>query len=78
MTISDNTILAENLGDLFRSLGKKGYNASKKLAKNVSKNPGRTFAIKSPKTVLSTIPNAINFHHGGKSICLEEIAEICK
>ena len=30
MTVSDNTIGAESLGDFFKSLGKKGLNASKK------------------------------------------------
>ena len=40
MTVSDNTIQAEGLGDFFRNLGKKGLNVSKKMAKNVLKNPG--------------------------------------
>ena len=35
MTVSDNTIQAEGLGDFFKNLGKKGLNVSKKLAKNV-------------------------------------------
>ena len=32
-TVSDNTIKAEGLGDLFKNLGKKGLNVSKKMAK---------------------------------------------
>ena len=36
MTVSDNTILAEALGDFFKNLGKKGLN-EKKLAQNVLK-----------------------------------------
>ena len=35
MTVSDNTIKAEGLGDFFKNLGNKGLNVSKKMAKNV-------------------------------------------
>ena len=62
MTISDNTIAAENLGDFFKSLGEKGFIASKKMAKNVLKHPGidlaiganvgNAFATPSPKAAL--------------------------
>ena len=45
MTISDNIIAAGNLGDVFKSLGKKGAFVSKKMAKNVSKIPGRDLEI---------------------------------
>ena len=45
MTVSDNTIKAEGLGDFFKNLGKKGLNVSKKMAKNVLKNPGRALEI---------------------------------
>ena len=37
MTVSDNTIKAEGLGDFFNNLNKKGVNVSKKMAKNVLK-----------------------------------------
>ena len=40
MIVSDNVIQAEGLGDFFKNLGKKGINASKKMAKNVLSNPG--------------------------------------
>ena len=33
MTVSDDTIKAEGLGDFFKNLGKKGLNVSKKMAK---------------------------------------------
>ena len=33
MTVSDNRIQAEGLGDFFKNLGKKGLNVSKKMAK---------------------------------------------
>ena len=33
MTVSDNTIKPEGLGDFFKNLGKKGLNVSKKMAK---------------------------------------------
>ena len=35
MTVSDNTIKAEGLGDFFKNLGKKGLNVSKNIAENV-------------------------------------------
>ena len=40
MTVRDNTIKSEGLGDFFKNLGKKGLNISKKMAKNVLSNPG--------------------------------------
>ena len=45
MIVSDNTIRAEGLGDFFKNLGKKGHNVSKKMAKNVLKNPSRALDI---------------------------------
>ena len=80
MTVSDNTIKAEGLGDFFKNLGKKGLNASKKMAKNVLKNPGRAleiganvgsaFASRSPKAALSSLPEVSNFYHTGKGLYL--------
>ena len=35
MIVSDSTVAAERLGDLFKSPGKKGLYASKKMAKIV-------------------------------------------
>ena len=40
MTVSDNAIQAEGLGDFFKNLGKKGINLSKRMANNVLSNPG--------------------------------------
>ena len=37
MTVSDNTIVAEGKGNLFKNFGRKGLNVSKKMAKNVLK-----------------------------------------
>ena len=64
MTVSDNTIKAEGLGDFFKNLGKKGLKLSKKMAKNVLKNPGRAleiganvgsaFASRNPKAALTS------------------------
>ena len=45
MTVSDNTIKAEGLGDFFKNLGEKGLNLSKKMAKNVIRNPGRALNL---------------------------------
>ena len=80
MTVSDNTIKAEGLGSFFKNLGKISAKAGKKLATNVLKNPGRALEItsniataaatKSPKAVLSTLPEVINFYHTGKGLYL--------
>ena len=80
MTVSDNTIEAEGLGDFFKNLGKISAKAGKKLAKNVLSNPGRALdltakiataaATKSPKAALSTLPEVINFYHTGKGLYL--------
>ena len=80
MIVSDNTIQAEGLGDFFKNLGKISAKAGKKLAKNVISNPGRALdltakiatatATKSPKGVLSTLPEVIIFYHTGKGLYL--------
>ena len=80
MTVSDNTIKAEGLGDVFKNLGKIGLNVSKKMAKNVLKNPGRAleiganvgsaFASRNPKAALTSMPEVINFYHTGKGLYL--------
>ena len=78
MTVGVNTIVAEGLGDFFGNLGKNGLDASKKMAKNVSKNPGRaldftaniaTAAVSiNPKNVLSKILELITFYKTGESL----------
>ena len=80
MTVSDNTIKAENFGDFFKISGKKGHNVSKKMAKNVIKNPRRAleigaivdsaFASRSPKAALSSLSEVITFYHTIKGIYL--------
>ena len=71
--MSVNTIQTEGLGDFFKNLGKKGLNVSKKMAKNVLKNPGRAlevganigtaFAPRSPKASSPSLPEVISFYH---------------
>ena len=80
MTVSDNTIKSEGLGDFFRNLGKKGLNVSKKMAKNVISNPGRVLdltakiataaASRNSKQALSTLPESITFYNTGKGLYL--------
>ena len=43
MDVSDNTILAERLGDFIKNLGKKGLDVSTQMARKVLKNPGRAW-----------------------------------
>ena len=78
MTVSDDTIKAEGLGDFFKNLGKKGLNVSKKMARNVLGNPGRALnltakiatesASRISKQALSTLPELITFYNTGKGV----------
>ena len=80
MTVSDNTIVAEGLGYVFKNLGEKRLNVSKKMAKSVFKSSGRapksganvgtTFAFRSPKAALSSLPHVIHFYPTGKGVNL--------
>ena len=80
MTVSDDTIKAEGLGDFFKNLGKEGLNMSKKMARNVLSNPGRALdltakiataaASRSSKQALSTLPELITFYNTGKGLYL--------
>ena len=86
MTVSDDTIKAEGLGDLFKNLGKKGLNVSKKMARNVLSNPGRALdltakiakaaASRNSKQALSTLPELITFYNTGKGLYLGKFVEI--
>ena len=80
MTVSDDTIKAEGLGDFFKNLGKKGLNVSKKMARNLLSNPGRALdltakiataaASRNSKQALSTLPELITFYNTGKGLYL--------
>ena len=80
MTVSDNTLTTEGLGDIFKNLGKISVKASKKLAINALKNPARFLEIgakvaaatasRNPKAALSALPEAINFYQTGKGLYL--------
>ena len=78
MTVSDNTIQAEGLGDFSKNLGEKGLNVSKKMARNLLKDPGRDleiganvgceFASRNPEAALSSLLEVINFYHTGRGL----------
>ena len=80
MIVSDNVIQAEGLGNFFKNLGKKGLNVSKKMAKNVLKNPSRALDItaniataaasRNPKNVMSTLRELITSYNSGKACTL--------
>ena len=82
MTVCDNTIKTEDLGDFFKNLGKKGLIGSKKMAKNVISNPGRALdltaeiatagASRNSKQALSTLPELITFYNTGKGLYLRK------
>ena len=80
MTVSDNTIKAEGVGDFFKTLGKKRLNVSKKMAKNVLNNPTRALDItanittaaasRNTKNVMKSQPELITFYNTGKGLYL--------
>ena len=86
LTMSNNTIEFEGLGESFKSLGKKRLILSNKMAKNSLKNPGRAleiganvgtaFACRSTKSTLSSLPEVINFYHTGKGLYLWKVCLI--
>ena len=81
--MSGNTIQAEGLGNFFNNLGKKNLNVSKKMPKNVLKNPSRALDItaniataaasRNPKNVMSTLPELITFYNTGKGLYLGKV-----
>ena len=83
MTVSDNTIQNESVGDFLKTLGKKGLNVSKKMANEILRNPGRAFDIaaniasapasRNPKQFLSTSPKLITFYKIGKGLHLGNV-----
>ena len=82
MTVSDNTIQAEGLGDFFKNLGKKGLDVSKKMAKNVLGKSSRALdvtadiatatASRTLKNVKKSLPELITFYNTGKGLYSEE------
>ena len=78
MTVSDNTIQAEGLGDFFKNQGKTGLIVPQKMAKNVLKDLGRALeiganvgtgiAFRSPKAASLMLPEANDFYHTGKGL----------
>ena len=80
MFVSDDTIKAEGIGDIFKNLGKKGLNVSEKLAKNIQSNPTRALyltakittaaASRNSKQALSTLPDLITFYNTRKGLYL--------
>ena len=80
MTVSDNTIKAEGLGDFFKNLAKKELNVSKKVDKDVLNNPRRALDItakiatapasRNSKHALSTLPEMITFYNTWEGLYL--------
>ena len=80
MTVSDNTIQTERLGDFFKQLGKKRFIVSKKMAKNLLSNPGRALDLttktataavfKNSKQALSTLSELITCYNTGNGFYL--------
>ena len=70
MTVSDNTIEAEGLGNFFKNLCfKKAKMMVKKNLRNlddlskIGATVASALASRSPKAALSSLPEVINFYH---------------
>ena len=80
MSVEDDTIKVESLGDFFKRLWEERLNVKKKMAKNVLSHPGRALdltakiataaASQISKRALSTLPAFITFYNTGKSLYL--------
>ena len=70
--------------DFFKNLGKKGFDVSKKIAKDVLSNPGRALdltskiataaASRNSKHALSSLPELTTFYNTGKGLYLSKFA----
>ena len=86
-TFSDNTAQAKGLGSSFKILRRILARTGKKFATNILKYPGgalelnsniaTSVATKSPKAVLSSLPEVINFYHTGKGLYLGKFVSFC-
>ena len=82
MTVTDNTIVPQGLGDFFKPFGKKDLKYQRD-GKNVLRKPGRVleigayvgtaFASPSPEAALSSLTEVINFCHTGKRLNLGKL-----
>ena len=80
MTVSDNVIQVESPSAFLKSLGKKGLKVSKKMIKNVLKDPSRALdftaniataaASRNPKNVTKSLPELKTFYNTGKGLYL--------
>ena len=78
MTVSDNTIVAEVLGDFFKCLGRRGPIVSNEIARMFKESPGirmelranfgSVVAFKNPTAALTTLHEVINFHHSDANL----------
>ena len=80
MIFSNNTIQVESLSDFFKNVGEKGFIVSKKMAKNVIKNPTRALDItaniarvaasRNPENVISIL--LITIYNTGKGLYMSK------
>ena len=72
MTVSDATIEAEGLKDLFKSVGKAKVNFGKKVATNpvkaleIASKIGSAAVSRNPRAALSATPDLIKFAYTGE------------
>ena len=83
MTLSDNTIAAKALCNVFKSLAKKGNIVPKEMSKYVLKSRGRAlefgtnvgtaYSSRSIKAASSSLLEVINVYHTGKRLYFGKI-----
>ena len=78
LTVSEQTIDGEGLGDFFKHLGSAAKNVGKKLLNNLGRaleiaaNIETAAASKNPRMIAATAPDVIKFVHQGKGLCKAE------
>ena len=79
LIVSDQTIQAEGLGDIFKHLGSAAKNVGKKILNNpgraleIAANIGTAAASKNPKLIAATATDNIKFVYQGKGLYLGKI-----
>ena len=83
VTVNDDTMKAESLGDFIKNLGKKGLKVSKNMRKTLVKNPSRALDItaniataatsRNPKIVMKSFSELLTFYNTGKGLYLDNI-----
>ena len=83
MTVIDKTVKAEDLGNIFKTVGKTSIKATNKITTIFKKNPGRALEIRAKvgsavvskclKAASSTLLDFMNFYQTGKELSVSKL-----